>query len=45
MAISNSIFEHFRQEEKKKKKWIKRLKDDGYIVIKKSDQYGQKKEI
>lgn len=45
MAISNSIFEHFRKQEKKKQEWIQRLKDDGYIVIKKSDQYGQKKEI
>ena len=35
MVISNQIFEHFRKEEKKKQKWIKNLKKDGYIVIKK----------
>lgn len=39
MAISNSIFEHFRKEEKKKQEWIKRLRNDGYIVIKKLDKY------
>jgi hypothetical protein len=43
MAISNSIFEHFRKEEKKKQEWIQRLKNDGYIVIKKSDKYNESK--
>lgn len=35
MVITNQIFEHFRKEEKKKQKWIKHLKKNGYIVIKK----------
>ena len=36
MVISNSIFEHFRKKEKKKQKWIKTLKKQGYIVLKKN---------
>lgn len=40
MAISNSIFEHFRKQEKKKQKWIKHLKKEGYIIYK-----NEKKEI
>ena len=35
MAITNQIFEHFRQQEKKRKEAIKLLKEDGYIVYKK----------
>ena len=32
--ITNQIFEHFRKEEKERQRWIKKLKEDGYIVIK-----------
>ena len=45
MPISNQIFEHFRKPEREKQEWIKRLRQEGYIVIKKTEQYGQKKEI
>jgi hypothetical protein len=39
MAITNQIFEHYREQEKKRKKAIKLLKEDGYIVYKKKKNY------
>ena len=36
MVIYNETFEHFRKQEKKKQKYIKLLKKEGYIVYEKT---------
>ena len=35
MVISNETFEHFRKQQKKKKKYIKLLRKEGYVVFEK----------
>ncbi len=43
MAISNSIFEHFRKKERKIEEAIKLLQDNGYIVSCKERTYASNK--
>jgi|TARA_R100000482_G_C5109981_1_gene140013 hypothetical protein len=43
MAISNSIFEHFRKEKQKEEEAIKYLQSKGYIVSCKEKTYASNK--
>jgi len=42
-AFENEIFDHFRSEVKEKKKWIKKLKEEGFVVYEKGKRNEQSK--
>ncbi len=42
-VIENQIFDHCRKEINEKKKWIKKLKDEGFVVYEKGKKNEQSK--
>ena len=42
-AFENEIFDHFRSEVKEKKKWIKKLKEEGFVVYEKGKKRNEDK--
>lgn len=41
--FENEIFDHFRNEIKEKKKWIKKLKAEGFVVYEKGKKRNEDK--
>ncbi len=42
-AFENEIFDHFRKEVIEKKKWIKKLKEEGFVVYEKGKKRNEDK--